>query len=162
MKKRIEKDEAIEALQKLANKLIVEKRCKPELAELFIEALRCVPAAPEHVIANIEVDTERLFERIKEDYRIEDMWFSCSKQLPELNNHLEEKFIGEWDNSDPVLVYHKDDRFESSRLIARYSNGFGSPGGNSFGWIEVESCDEIENVIAWRPLPNEPEEEDEE
>lgn len=84
----------------------------------------------------------------------EQRWIPCSERLPELSVHRSEPFLGEWDNSESVLVYCNDDRFEAHYLIGQYTNGFGADEvENIEGWIEAESCEEIENVIAWMPLP---------
>lgn len=81
-------------------------------------------------------------------------WIPCSERLPELSIHCTDPFIGEWDNSEPVLIYHKDKRFECEQTIALYTNGFEDVGKPVvYGWVEVEGCEEIRDVTAWMPLP---------
>ncbi len=77
-------------------------------------------------------------------------WTPCSERLPELTIHENEPFIGEWDDSEPVLIYHKDNKYEYSYLIAQYTNGLGN---NEVGWTEMEGANDVIDVVAWMPLP---------
>ena len=77
-------------------------------------------------------------------------WIPCSERLPELTIHENEPFIGEWDNSEPVLIYHKDNKYEYPYLIAQYTNGFEN---NEVGWTEMEEANDVIDVVAWMPLP---------
>lgn len=81
-------------------------------------------------------------------------WIPCSERLPELTIHEMDPYLGEWDNSDAVLVYNQDSKFECRHVIALYTNGFSDKFGHDcFGWVDVEGCNEIQNVLAWMPLP---------
>ena len=81
-------------------------------------------------------------------------WIPCSKKLPELSIHESDPHLGEWNNSEPVLICHKDKKFECVHLIALFSDGFSDDYGHQdYGWVEMESADEVENVLAWMPLP---------
>ena len=77
-------------------------------------------------------------------------WIPCRERLPELTIHENEPFIGEWDNSEPVLIYHKDNKYEYPYLIAQYTNGFEN---NEVGWTEMEDANDVIDVVAWMPLP---------
>ena len=81
-------------------------------------------------------------------------WIPVSERLPELTIHNNEPYIGEWDNSEPVLIYHKDDRYECRVIVGQYTNGFSNEDGSiEYGWIEINDANDIDNVIAWMPLP---------
>ena len=77
-------------------------------------------------------------------------WIPCSERLPELTIHENEPFIGEWDDSEPVLIYHKDNKYEYPYLIAQYTNGFEN---GEVGWTEMEEATHVIDVVAWMPLP---------
>ena len=81
-------------------------------------------------------------------------WISVSEKLPELTIHENEPFIGEWDNSEPVLVYHSDDKWECKYLVAQYTNGFADVGEPIlYGWVDINDGEEVKGVLAWMPLP---------
>ena len=81
-------------------------------------------------------------------------WIPVSERLPELTIHNNEPYIGEWDNSEPVLIYHKDDHYECRFIVGQYTNGFSNEDGSiEYGWIEINDCNDIDNVIAWMPIP---------
>ena len=77
-------------------------------------------------------------------------WIPCSERLPELTIHENEPFIGEWDNSEPVLIYHRDNKYQYPYLIAQCTNGFEN---GEVGWTEMEEANDVINVLAWMPLP---------
>lgn len=81
---------------------------------------------------------------------IKQKWIPCSERFPELTIHIDDPSIGEWDNSEPVLVYHNDRKFNGNYIIAQYTNGFAD---DRYGWTEMETAEELEKVIAWMPLP---------
>lgn len=111
--------------------------------ELF-NKLATIPAPPE---AN---DFKAQVYMIIQSMEISEKWIPCSERLPELTIHENEPFIGEWDNSEPVLIYHKDNKYEYPYLIAQYTNGFEN---NEVGWTEMEEANDVIDVIAWMPLP---------
>ena len=118
---------------------------------------------PPKVVANIHVDMEKILDRIKEEYGFTEGWIPCSERLPKLSIHESDATLGEWDNSEPVLVYHNDNTFDSHYLIAQYTNGFSDRfwGSVIYGWTEMESAEEIKDVLAWMPLPDPYESEEE-
>lgn len=113
--------------------------------ELF-NKLATIPAPPEANDFKAEVyKAIQSMETIDESSK----WTLCSERLPELTIHENEEYIGEWDNSEPVLIYHKDGRYVCSYLVAQYTNGFYDGG---CGWTEASDANEVINVIAWMPL----------
>lgn len=76
--------------------------------------------------------------------------YLVARDCQELTIHENEPFIGEWDNSEPVLIYHKDNKYEYPYLIAQYTNGFEN---NEVGWTEMNDANEVIDVMAWMPLP---------
>lgn len=114
--------------------------------ELF-NKLATIPAPPEANEFKAEV-----YKIIQQMDAVGDSngWISVNERLPELIIHNNEPYIGEWDESLPVLVYHRDNKYECEYLIAIYNNGFI---GETCGWTEMEEANPIHNVIAWMPLP---------
>lgn len=82
-------------------------------------------------------------------------WIPCSERLPELIMHVSDPELGEWDNSEPVLVLHKDKKFECKWMVAQFTDGFADVYGHvEYGWVEANGFEEVENVIAWMPIPD--------
>lgn len=111
--------------------------------ELF-NKLATIPAPPE--ANDFKAEVYKVIQQMGTVGR----WIPCSERLPELTIHENEPFIGEWDNSEPVLIYHKDNKYEYPYLIAQYTNGFEN---NEVGWTEMEDANDVIDVVAWMPLP---------
>lgn len=132
---------------------------RPSDDEVFIRMREELERVPETSVAtvqaNVEIDMDELVKRVTEEIRNSFIldpvgWIPCSERLPELTIHENEPFIGEWDNSEPVLIYHKDNKYEYPYLIAQYTNGFEN---NEVGWTEMNDAKEVIDVMAWMPLP---------
>ena len=119
-------DKPINMVQRL--EIDLSEETKNFLLELF-------QVEPEHekCVARIEVDTEEVVKRIKEEYDITDGWIPCSEKLPKDN--------------DWVIVTILEERGDTPY---RYTD---------FGWyLEVANCWIIDaerrtDVTAWMPLP---------
>ena len=111
--------------------------------ELF-NKLATIPAPPE---AN---DFKAEVYKIIQQMETVESWISVNDRLPNFTIHNNVPDIGEWDESEPVLIYHNDSKFEGEILVAQYNNGFI---GGSCGWTEYEEANAVYNVIAWMPLP---------
>lgn len=120
--------------------------------ELF-NKLATIPAPPEANEFKAEVY------KVIQQMETVDRWIPCSERLPELTIHENEPFIGEWDNSEPVLIYHRDNKYQYPYLITQLTNGFEN---FEVGWTEMEEANDVINVLAWMPLPKPYEEEEHE
>ena len=102
-----------------------------ETKEFLLKALQ--PEPKTKYVAQIEVDTEEVVKRIKEEYDITDGWIPCSERLPKDN--------------DWVIVTILEERGD---IPYRYTD---------FGWyLEVANCwiidaEQRTDIIAWMPLP---------
>ena len=123
--------------------------------ELF-NKLATIPAPPE--ANDFKAEVYKVIQQM-ETVDGSGKWTPCSERLPELTIHENEPFIGEWDNSEPVLIYHRDNKYQYPYLIAQYTNGFEN---GEVGWTEMEEANEVINVLAWMPLPKPYEEEEHE
>lgn len=120
-----------------------ERYCKPckERKEDYNE-VRCRACWVDDAIGDVDGFADNTIDAVSE-------WIPCSERLPELTIHENEQYIGEWDNSEPVLIYHKDGRYVCSYLVAQYTNGFYD---GKCGWTEANDANDVINVIAWMPL----------
>lgn len=102
-----------------------------ETKEFLLKTLQ--PEPKTKYVAQIEVDTEEVVKRIKEEYNITDGWILCSERLPK--------------DDDWVIVTILEERGDISY---RYTD---------FGWyLEVANCwiidaEQRTDIIAWMPLP---------
>ena len=114
--------------------------------ELF-NKLATIPAPPE--ANDFKAEVYKVIQQMK-TVDGSGKWTPCSERLPELTIHENEPFIGEWDDSEPVLIYHRDNKYQYPYLIAQCTNGFEN---GEVGWTEMEEANEVINVLAWMPLP---------
>lgn len=101
-----------------------------ETKEFLLKALQ--PEPKTKYVAQIEVDTEEVVKRIKEEYDITDGWVPCSKRLPS--------------DDESVIVSVLDDRGDTPwkyTTVAWRYNGV---------WISDNDilCG---TAVAWMPLP---------
>lgn len=80
------REEAITYLQVIWNRYKAEYEIERETLDAYNMAIEALQAEPKtKCVARIEVDTEEMVKRIKEEYDIMDGWIPCSERLPNKN-----------------------------------------------------------------------------
>lgn len=80
------REEAITYLQVIWNRYKAEYEIERETLDAYNMAIETLQAEPKtKCVARIEVDTEEVVKRIKEEYDITDGWIPCSERLPNKN-----------------------------------------------------------------------------
>lgn len=77
------REEAITYLQVIWNRYKAEYEIERETLDAYNMAIEALQEEPKtKCVARIEVDTEEVVKRIKEEYDIMDGWIPCSERLP--------------------------------------------------------------------------------
>lgn len=92
-------------------------------------------------------------------------WIFCCDRLPALTNKQSDPEVGEWIESDPVLVYSITNNGTLAYGIGQYCEDMAILDGGKrdcywYGITSTEDCLESSgnSIIAWQPLPEPPEE----
>lgn len=106
--------------------------CNKELSK----RIKALPSAEAEIkcVAQIDVNTEEVVRRIKEEYDITDGWIPCSERVPKENEYV-----------DNVCKYYLIQDEYGDMHVAHLSGR---------GWETIESIKALGcDVIAWMPLP---------
>ena len=130
------REEAIKILKAIRVYECYPKSASEETKEAIDMAIEALSAnAKTKCVAKIEVDTEEIIKRIKEEYDIIDVWIPCSERLPK-----EEKKTY-WVCTD--TEYQCECRWTNNRF------GLGE---GEWGW-SIFDTPLYTKPIAWRSLP---------
>lgn len=109
-----------------------------EMKAKIYAVIQEMETAPPKVIAQVQVDTDGLIAKIKEDYDLTEGWIPCSERLPRKNGTYLVTFEWTGKTGNKYIEIEGID-FERGR------------------W----SCHDYEKVTAWMPLPDPYESEEE-
>lgn len=131
-----------------------------EMKAKIYAVIQEMETVPPKVIAQVQIDTDELIAKIKEDYGLTDGWIPCSERLPDLHKEHYTVFGNDeyFKISSPVLVYRTGEDIEEEERIqvAQYEE-------DSFlrTFWETTDAEILTGVIAWMPLPDPYESEEE-